>query len=169
MDNTELVALAQAGDDAAFSHLVERHQRFLHKLLTVYLGPQEAADVAQECWITVHQKLWQLEAQSKFRPWLRQLVFYQAVHYRKRRARTRTRELLLAPEDWRRLAEYVADSGGRLEDLMNRTELRRQVGRELDALPGQYGLILRLRYMNGLTYEEIVRLTGTPLSSVKWR
>lgn len=56
-----------------------------------------------------------------------------------------------------------------LADALGRRELRRHVSTALDGLPGDHGLILRLRLLRGLSYAEIASVAHLPLSTVKWR
>lgn len=169
MDEQEIVCRARTGDHDAFASLVEKHRAFLLSLVTCYVGSRDSPDAAQEIWLAVYRKLWQLEDGARFLPWLRKLAFYQCINYRKVRGRTRKREVYLSAGDWYRLVDYIADDDGRLEEILERKELRRHVARHLDQLPGEYGLILRLRYMRDLSLSEIAALAGLTLSTVKWR
>ena len=168
-DEQDLIRRARGGDRSAFALLMERHTALVRSLAALYLGRQEAADAAQDIWLTVFRKLWQLDDGALLGPWLRTLVFYHCVNLRRARARRGLREVHLGSEDWFRLAECVGDGGACLEDISERRELRRQVSRQLDRLPAGYGMILRLRYARGLSYQEIVDVTHLPLSTVKWR
>ncbi|MGE5673940.1 MAG: RNA polymerase sigma factor [Mycobacterium leprae] len=169
MDEWQHVAAAKAGDQAAYTWLVEQHGALVLRLTAFYLGRHDAADAAQEVWSLVYRKLWQLEEGSKFQPWLRQLIFYYCMTYRRKRAKRRQREIALSTEAWLGLAEFVAADGEEIAELFERQELRREISRALDRMPGEYGLLLRLFYIRQLTYPEITALTQLPLSTVKWR
>jgi len=169
MDEWQLVREAQAGSHEAFAHLVERYDRLLRRLVAQHVQQSEIADAAQEIWLAVFRKLWQLEEGTKFRPWLKQVVYYQCVNFRKVRHRHRQRESYMSTEGWARLADSVAADQFRVDELFERKETGRFLARQLDFLPADYGQILRLRYRQGLAYREITALTGLPESTVKWR
>lgn len=169
MDDTQLVERARAGDRDAFAALVERYNDLLVSLAAWYVGGQDAGDAAQEIWLAVQAKLWQLEDGSRFVPWLRKVAYYRCVNYRKARSRRRSAEVYLDSDDWLALSDFVATDSLSLHALLERKELRRLVGAHLDGLPADYGLVLRLRYGRGLTYHEIAKLANLPLSTVKWR
>ena len=169
MDEWQLVQKAQAGDQEAFAHLVERYDRLLRRLVAQHINHSDAPDAAQEIWLAVYRKLWQLEEGNRFRPWLKQVVFYQCINFRKARQRHHRRETYLGSDGWLRLAECVAADGCRVDELFDRRETRRFVARQLDALPADYGQLLRLRYVRSLAYREIAALTELPESTVKWR
>lgn len=167
MRTQELVQQALAGHQEAFAQLVERFSPLVRWLTTCYVGSRDGPDAAQEIWLAVHRKLWQLSDGERFLPWLRRLTFYQCINFRKRRGRWR--ELYLPPKDWLTLADFVADGGSAVESLLERWELRHAVGRALDRLPADYGLLLRLKYLKGLSLAEIGRLTNLPVTTLKWR
>jgi len=169
MDEWRLVKAAQAGNHEAFAPLVERYEPFLRRVVAHYVSGDEVADAAQEVWLAVYRKLWQLESYGRFRPWLRQVAYYQCVNFRKARQRRRRGEAYLSGEGWVRLAECVAADGFVVEELMERRETRKLVVQQLRALPADYGQMLRLRYFRNLAYREIAALTGLPESTVKWR
>lgn len=169
MDEWQLVMAAQAGNHEAFAHLVEHYHAFLRRLVAHYVGKEDVADAAQEVWLAVYRKLWQLEEGTRFRPWLKQVVYSQCVNFRRVRQRRQRGQAFLGSEGWLRLTECIATDGLQVEELIEQRETRKLVIRQLDALPADYGQILRLRYLSNLAYREIVALTGLPESTVKWR
>lgn len=164
----ELVRQAQAGDQGAFAQLVGNYQGFVKSLIGCYLSPGEVTDAAQLIWLAVWQKLHQLEDPAKFSAWLRQLVFYRCLNFRKARAARQDRETTLAPETWSALADIISNSEDVAASLEQR-ELRRVLSQELDRLPGDYGLLLRLYYLKDMPYRAIAQATGLPQSTLKWR
>ncbi|HWI60813.1 MAG TPA: RNA polymerase sigma factor [Symbiobacteriaceae bacterium] len=169
MDEWQLVVDAQAGSHEAFAQLVTRYDAFLRRLVAYYVGSGDVADAAQEIWLQVYRKLWQLEEGDRLRPWLKKVVFYQCVNFRKARQRRRRAETYLSTDAWIRLTECVAADGYRVDELLDRQETRKHVTRHLDALPADYGQMLRLRYLQNMAYKEIAALSGLPESTVKWR
>lgn len=169
MDERELVRQAQAGDRTALDSLIERYSPLLRSLTHCYLGPADGADAAQEIWLAVHQKLWQLNSGEAFSSWLRKVAYYHCLNARKARGRRRQREVGLRTDDWVRLTEFVADGDAGVEEMLLHTDLRRRISRMLDELPADYGLLLRLRYMREMALGDIVERTDLPLTTVKWR
>lgn len=169
MGERQLIEAAQSGNKDAFTKLMSRHEQFVLTRIRWYVGRTDAADAAQEIWLAVYQKLWQLEDPAKLRAWLRKLVFYQCLNWRKSRAVRSGRELYLDYDGWLGLLETVADDSLPVDRIAENLELRRSLSRHLDRLPGEYGPLLRLHYLQGLAYEEIAELTGLPLTTVRWR
>lgn len=169
MSEWHLVGAAQAGDHEAFACLVQRHDAFLRGLVAHYVSGEDVDDAVQEIWSAVYRKLWQLERGDRFPAWLRTLVYYQCVNFRKARQRHRRVEAYLSADGWLHIAECIASDHLSVEELVERAETRNWVIRLLEGLPADYGQLLRLRFLHHLSYAEIAAIAGLPASSVKWR
>ncbi len=86
-NDTELVAAARAGSDAAFARLVARHQGVVRGFLRRVLNGDraEADDLAQEVFLTAWTSLRSLNDAAGVRPWLCGIAW--------RKARDRMRSL----------------------------------------------------------------------------
>lgn len=72
--DVDLIFQARQGHDAAWVELMRLHQEPVFRLAYLILGDvDEAADVAQDCFIRAYQKLDQFDEQRPFRPWLLQI------------------------------------------------------------------------------------------------
>lgn len=165
----ELVTKAQKGDEEAFAQIVQEKRRLVLNLAAGYLGWRDAEDAAQIIWTAAWRKIWQIEDPRRCESWLRTLVLHQCLNLRKARARRRDREVQLSAETWLSLAECVATDDCPLEELLVHRELRNLIAEELDLLPGEYGMLLRLYYLQDLSYRDISVLTGLKSSTLKWR
>jgi RNA polymerase sigma-70 factor, ECF subfamily len=62
---------AQTGDAAAFSDLVQKHERVIYNLaLSIVRNAEDAADIVQDVWVRVARHLPQLREPERFGPWL---------------------------------------------------------------------------------------------------
>src|SRR3954465_12422957 len=80
VEDVRLMALAGAGDMAAFEQLVERHQRLVIGTVAPMLGTNsDAEDIAQQVFVRVWKNAKRYEPRAKFTTWLlkitRNLVF----------------------------------------------------------------------------------------------
>jgi len=71
-----LVARCRAGDQAAWSELVERFSRYVYAIAVqaFRLQPSDAEDVFQEVFARTYQQLERLRDDSAIKPWLGQLT-----------------------------------------------------------------------------------------------
>ena len=70
-DNVELIHSTLAGDDNAFSLLMEKYQASIHELALRKIGDAYIAEeITQDIFLKVHQKLDMLEKPQNFESWL---------------------------------------------------------------------------------------------------
>lgn len=169
MDEHSWIRRAQKGDKEAFSLLVMKYDSFLKAIIAYYIHKNHINDVAQEIWILIYKKLWQLDDPEKLKPWIRKLVYHQCINLRKKFTRINRHEFSFGTEAWATLIENVSNAAFSIPTMIEQKELRRSINRTLDELPFDYGQMIRLRYFRELSYDEITTLTGLSLSTIKWR
>jgi len=83
--DAELIALAVAGDRAALSALVERHQPFVFNVALKMFGDRhEAEDVTQEVFIRLLTSLGSFRGESAFTTWLYRITANHVIKTRRR-------------------------------------------------------------------------------------
>ncbi|MBP8055708.1 MAG: sigma-70 family RNA polymerase sigma factor [Chloroflexi bacterium] len=158
----ELIRRAQRGNAAAFEALLNTHARYVYNLaLRLVHHPQEAEDLAQEAFIRTWQALPRFRGESQFTTWLYQIVTNLCYN----RLPTLKKELLaLDPEA---AALSLPDARPPIEHDLLSTELRHHLHQAIDQLPQSHRLLVTLRYLQEMSYEEISQVTGLPLGTVK--
>jgi RNA polymerase sigma-70 factor, ECF subfamily len=155
---TVLVVRCQTGDPAAFEELIELYQRPLHYFLTKMVGNVHAADdLLQEVWFEVFRGIGRLADPGAFKAWL-----YQSARHRALRALRRRQPSALSLED----VEVAGESG---DVAVFSTEDAERIHAALDQLRPDQREVLLLRYFEDMTYEEIARVTGCQLGTVRSR
>ena len=146
----------------AFETLVVRYERYVYNLaLRVVGNPDEAEDLAQQAFVRAWRALPNFRGQAKFSTWLYRIVTnlcYNCLpHIKKDLA-------MLAPDEE---ALHMPDERQAVEPGLLDAELRECLHRAIEALPEGYRLLLTLRHLQELSYEEIAQVTGLPLGTVK--
>lgn len=157
-----LVEQARQGDLRAFEQLVMRHHDVVVRVSARVVGDDEAEDVAQDAFLRAFHRLDRFRSEAPFRVWLLAIARNSALSAAERSTKVAPAESL---EDQRSDTPVV---GGPAEAL----ELRERLARldvKLKGLSPEHRMVLVLRDVEGLTYEEIATITGTPLGSVKAR
>jgi len=158
--DTELVVRARQGDEAAFEQLVLRHQRYVFNLAYRVLGDYtEAEDMTQEAFVRVWRGLSGFRGQARFTTWLYRIVHNLCLN----RLPGLQRELLQTEA----LEEVLADPGPSPADLFAVREQMVFLHAQLDRLPEKYRLVLTLRYLQHLSYDEIAAALEMPMGTVK--
>jgi len=149
------------GDPAAFRELVEATSARLYRLARHLMrDADEAEDVVQETYIRAWQRRGDLRDPQAVVPWLSRIA--------RNAARDRLRWWRRRPERARveiepPAAESPADA--QLVDAQRGAEVRRA----LDVLSEKHRVILLLREVEDMSYEQIAELLGLPLGTVESR
>ena len=160
MDDNRLVALFQRGDEDAFDLLVERHRRRIYSLVCRLASPAEADDLAQEVFIAAYKALPGFRGDSAFSTWIYRIAVHVCSHQiRKRRLDTTDLDEEFMDSDRDHDPERSAIS----------TELQQRVREAISSLPYKLRLVVVLRDLQGLSYEEIAQVAGCPIGTVRSR
>lgn len=163
----ELVAAVLHGERERFGDLIDRYQgRLVNYLFRLLRNADDAHDMAQEVFVKVYQVLDRFDPQYRFSTWLFRVAQNAAIDQIRRR---RLKLVSLHQEDQGGEArdwELPAPERGPYGELRNR-ERGDAIQEAIDALPWEYRELILLRHMAELAYEEIARLKGMPLGTVK--
>lgn len=150
-----LVEAIRAGDVARFAEVVERHDRRVRAVI-VGCSVREAADVedlVQKAFYLAFRGLGRLRSGEKLEAWLVRIATRCALEHLRRGGREE------------RLAG-TKPAGAPAE----RSPLGAAwIWEEVDALDEAFRDMLRLRYEGGMSYAEIARAKGVPVSTVRGR
>jgi RNA polymerase sigma-70 factor, ECF subfamily len=163
-EDAERMRRWQAGDPAAFADIVARWQQPVAGFLARLAGPDRVADLCQEVFLRVLQNGSRYRETGHFSTWLFQIALNVARDAGRRQLRqSRDRdgaELPVAPSQSRLCAP---------DELWERQELARAVEVALAELPRPLREVLALRHEQGMNFEEMARVLGTPASTLKSR
>jgi len=168
-DDAALIRRFKAGEGKAFELLVARHTRFAGAVATSVTGDYHAGlDVVQEAFIKVLDGIWQLDDPGRFRGWLRNVVRTTALdHLRRRKVTGRSAEALPGQDE--ETGEPLPAPDLKPDDVLARGELREQVRAEIAELPETQREVVYLKYLEGLSYEEIASATGLTVNTIESR
>ena len=159
-----LVERTLAGDLGAFETLVQRYQGLVRRLVARVVGEDEAEDVTQDSLLRAFHRLSQFRGAASFRSWLLRIAHNTAVNAVSRRRPEPVEEAEVEAAHAERPA-----SGSTPSDRLESRERRERIESKLRTLRPAHRIVLVLRDLEGLSYEEIAEITGTPLGSVKGR
>jgi RNA polymerase sigma-70 factor (ECF subfamily) len=153
-----LVLRCQAGDDVAFTELVERYQPRLRYYLRKMLHDlQDAEDALQGVWLDVFRAVPRLADAGAFRAWLYRIARDRALRQlRKRRPPCQP-------------LEGVDPIDGRADEAPFTAEDVARVHAALDKLAAKHREVLLFRYVEAMTYEEIAAVVGCQAGTVRSR
>jgi len=169
-----LVRAIQAGDMAAFDQLVVKHKDKLFNMVYWFLADyQEANDCAQETFIKVFKSIKKFRSESSFSTWLYRIAINTCKNRLKSSAyrwkkKTVPLENPESSEQGNRSYEIQNDSPSP-ENKLEKKEMLMMIQKAVNALPEEQNRVIVLRDIQGLSYQEIVDITGLNLGTVKSR
>ena len=173
----DLVAALRAGDEAAFTALVDKHHGSMIRIARLYVGSVPAAEeVAQEAWLAVLQGLQRFEGRSTLKSWIFAIVANCARSRGERDRRTVPMSSLAREEDeeggsvpaerfrgdghprwpghWSQPPEAWND-----DQLVSRETLQAIAG-AMETLPPMQRAVMTMRDVEGLEPEETCQVLG---------
>ena len=166
--DADLVARWQQGEEEAFEALIRRHQLRVFRLLWRMLGSrEEAEDVAQEAFLSLHRHGHRFRGEARFSTFVYRVAANAALNRRRTLGRSRARERQLAE---RQAAGTDLPAAPRdPEDAVAGSEVQGAVQRALLELPQDLRVATVLYDIEGVPYGEIARVLGIPEGTVKSR
>jgi RNA polymerase sigma-70 factor (ECF subfamily) len=168
-DVKTLVRRSQRGDAAAFEELVRLYQDKIYALAWQLSGNQaDAEDLAQEAFVKAYYALKGFRHEADFGTWLHRITVNQWINFKRRERPALSLDAPVQTGDGEVRRELAAASEEPPEAL-ERKEFQRFVRRALGEISPEHRVVLVLREMHGMSYEEIARVLGCSLGTVKSR
>lgn len=149
--------------ESGFAELYSEHSRALYYLALRMLGdPQKAEDATHDVFLKAFRKMDQFRGESSWRTWLYRIAIN---HCRNLQQSWHDRHVFTNADDavWD-TATAKTDSPLRVLELK---ELGGRIQKTLDALPGEYRLLLLLVADEQLSYEQVGALTEQSPDAVR--
>ena len=164
-----------AGNDAAFTQLVNRYKNPIINYINMMIGDYDiAADLAQETFLRVYQNIGRYNSLYQFSTWIYRIATNLAIdeiRYRKRRGQVFYRNV------WENQADgaieerefALKDSNRSPSDEVLRKESGRVIGDAIRSLPPRYRTAFVMKEVQELSYDEIARILKTSPGTIKSR
>lgn len=164
-DINTLIIFAQKGDTKALEELIRRVQKNIFTMFSYLTDKrQDIADLTQEALVKMAKNINSLKDTSRFKPWLNQIVtniFYDFVKKHNKQG--------IFEFDNDRLLEIKDKIGCEPGEKCLFAEMEKLIKAALLTLPENLRIVLILREYEGLSYDDIAKITNTALGTVKSR
>ncbi len=163
-EEANLVAASKKGDQDSFAQLVQQHQRRVFNLVFRMLQQyEEANEVTQETFLAAWQGLPSFRGDARFSTWLYRIAYNCALKQLEQRKRDRAIQVELQTE------EMVASSTQeqRVDAEIESRARQALVHEQLANLPAKYRIVLVLRHLQDMTYEEMAEILTMPIGTIK--
>jgi len=153
-DEDLILSFQKTQSNKTFEFIYDRYASFVYrKCLFMTESEADAQDLTQEIWVKVYFALDNFRFESRFSTWLSRITINRCINYFKRRGK------LVFSGD---IGESENGSIPKINHFLDVTKLLSRLSKETKAL-------LILKYIDGVSYEEIAEITGIRVSAVKMR
>lgn len=158
----DLLSQCRNGDREAMHTLYLQHQRRVFSIALNYFGGdrETAEDVTQQVFLKLLRKM-DFRGDAEFTTWLYRLTVNQCID------ETRRTRRYLNFEEWFRFAEPVTKMS--LAEKLHSREISTEVQAVLASLKPKYRLPILLKYLEGLSYQEIAAAMGCSVGTISSR
>ena len=163
------VSQAQAGDEASFRRLVDRHSRGVFQLAFRLTGSEpDADDVVQEAFLKAYRELRRFESRSSFKTWVHRITVNCAYDLLRQRPRHRGESLDADPSSGQGGGiEPEAEATAWPDRLAFGAEIQSRVRAALDLLTPTERTAFVLRHFEGRSLGEIGETLGLRTGATK--
>jgi RNA polymerase sigma-70 factor (ECF subfamily) len=160
LDDTALVAASKIGNQDAFAILVQRHQRRVFNLVFRTLqNYEEANEVTQDAFFSAWQGLPSFRGDARFSTWLYRIAYNCALKQLEQRKRDNAIQSAIQAEP--------LDNNDQIDAELEAHDRQAIVREHLLTLPAKYRVVLILRHLQEMTYEEMAEILTMPIGTIK--
>lgn len=154
MEDRKLIELAQEGNEESFSELVRRYQSKVFSMALNFTRDRETADdLSQEIFLKAYLALPKFRFESEFGTWLYRVALNHVRDFLRRKGRIK--EVSLEEIGEISVSEEAIE---KREKEREEERAKRLLRASVETLPPKYRIVLTLRDIQGLAYDEISRV-----------
>jgi RNA polymerase sigma-70 factor (ECF subfamily) len=159
-DERSLIDRCRAGEDSAFSELVDRYKNLVYGLVYRMVPDRSRTDdLAQDVFLKVYRGLPYFRGEARLSTWI-----YRIVQNVCTQARSQYRpEVSLEPD----ASGHVRVDPGAPDVAFAALETRDRLEKAIQQLPDNYRLLIAAHYLQGVQYEDLAEALDIPLGTVK--
>ena len=164
--DAELVAACRRGDQSAWNELVDRYQRLIITIpRRAGFSEEQAADVLQEVFLTLFEKLDEIEQPDKIRSWLVTTAKFKTWSARRGEKNSHSPE---SEAEFEAEMTNLPDASPLAEDVLIELEQQHLIRTALNELEARCRTILSMIYLQNAaaSYAEVAREIGVGETSI---
>ncbi|MFS0553676.1 RNA polymerase sigma factor [Brevibacillus sp. 179-C9.3 HS] len=159
-DDREIIEQVLQGNKEAYEQIILKYQGMVLSLINKMLGyPGEKQDIVQEIFIKTYYHLPEYKPQHQFSSWLYRITANHCLDEIRRRKRT----------PYMTEMDFEVSDPSTPEAIYLEKEQKTIFRQRMKSLEKQYRVVLEMRYLQFLSYEEISRSLGIPITTVRMR
>lgn len=166
-----LLERAKSGEVEAFERLIEGYQKKVFNIALRMIGNyDDASELAQEVFIKVYKSIRSFKEESSFSTWIYKITSNVCLDEIRKR---KNKKVVYLDDDVKledgEVRHQIEDDSPSPEALLERKEIKRVVKEAIQSLSEEHRLVIVMRDLQGMSYEEIGKIVKCPEGTVKSR
>jgi len=159
----------QENNEQAFASLMERYKRpVYHMILKMVRNVDDAEDLTIEAFAKAFKNLHRFKKDYTFSTWLFRIATNNAIDFiRKKRLETMSLDTSFTDDNGDAVQIDVEDKNLNPQEVAIKSQKIELIQMFVTKLPAKYQRLVKLRYFQELSYEEIAKELDAPLGTVK--
>lgn len=165
MRDEELIEGLRRGDEKAFKVLYREYAGKIGSIARSYLGSDDVDDVVQDVMLRIFKSIRKFKGDSKLSTWIYRIAVNVCKDYLAKYKR-RSEVLTDFAEDEEHPSQQPVSEFDTEESAVGELEYER-IMRALEKLSPEDRLLIKMRDVDGLSYEEMSKILSKPIGSIK--
>jgi len=169
LEDFKLIDMAVDGDEQAYAKLLTRYKRYVyHMILKMVRNVDDSEDLTIESFAKAFKSLHRFKKDFTFSTWLFRIATNNTIDFiRKKKLHTLSISNTYTDDDGQSVSIEVEDGSPNPQEEAIKAQKEELIQVFVAMLPAKYQKLVRLRYFNELSYEEIAVELEAPLGTVK--
>ncbi|WP_172637580.1 RNA polymerase sigma factor [Desulfitobacterium dehalogenans] len=160
-----LLKLYKKDKNQGLELLYDRYKKYIYTIAYHYAGNKEdALDLTQDVFLSIFKSLDRFDDSFSMLPWIKRITVNKCLNYL--RDKKDALSLNQHNENGHEIQELLPSSN-RTEEATLYLDTKETLVKAIHALPSEERMAIILRHMKGMKYEEIAKIMGVPLGTVK--
>lgn len=166
MNEKELIKDILKGDSEKFSYFLKEFQNEIFNLcFSIVKNRDDALDLTQEAFFLAYKNLKKFKGESSFSTWIYRIAYNLSINFVKKKGQF----LTILDKDEDEMEFQIEDTKSSVWEEIEKEERIKIVNECLNKLKDFDRLIIELREINNLTYEELSKILSLPIGTIKSR
>ncbi len=170
LSDAEIIEAVLRGDVERYAELVNRYQQAAWKVAYSFVGNfEDAKDISQNGFVKAYQHLGQFRGRSQFSTWFYRIIVNECKDFFKRKSRQPKSVAPVASSDSENdpVVFEVEDPRGDPRDVSANHELAKRLAHAIEGLGMKQRTAFVLHHLDGMSLEEVARVMGCRVGTVK--
>ena len=169
LEDFKLIDEAIEGDEKAYADLMDKYRKSVyHTMLKMVRNVDDAEDLTIEAFAKAFKNLSKFKKDYTFSTWLFRVATNNCIDFiRKKKLDTMSINADITKDDGDSVSIDIKDKNLDPQEVAIKTQKIELVRKFVNLLPAKYQKLVKLRYFEELSYDEIAKELDAPLGTVK--